>query len=491
VTMPRLKIATLLLGMAFLALMGIRQFKYGGWRWASPGFTLSEQASLGDRDTWMHILQKGGKVGHAHSFRRTSAKGYTIGEEVYMRLTALGTLQEVQMTTRANLAADYSLMDFEFVLASGGFRFQSQGRVAGRTLMVEIKTPESERALSIPLSAPLHLPAGILDAALAAQLPPGESLALALFDPATLGNAPATITNKGPETIIIAGREHLTRHYTIVFKGATQHAWMDDRGNLWRQEGLLGLVLEQTTREAALGMDVATAAGDIIQDVAIPAGHNLADPASLPDLAVEISGIDTPAEILHGGRQQYAGGRLTIIKERIPEAASRKRPRGTARTHGEFLQSTPFIQADHPRIKAVVARVTARHDPALIKVQKLMAWIAEHIKQRPVLSLPSALSVLEQGVGDCNEHAVLLAALGRAAGIPAQVEAGLVYQNGRFYYHAWNRIFLGEWITADAIFNQLPADVTHIRLARGADNLYFDLMGMIGKVRVSIVPPTD
>ena len=81
---------------------------------------------------------------------------------------------------------------------------------------------------------------------------------------------------------------------------------------------------------------------------------------------------------------------------------------------------------------------------------------------------------------------VLIAALARAAGIPAQVEAGLVYQNGRFYYHAWNVLYLGAWITADSVMGQLPADVTHIRFVRGAES-QIDLMGIIGKVRIEIL----
>jgi transglutaminase-like putative cysteine protease len=89
-------------------------------------------------------------------------------------------------------------------------------------------------------------------------------------------------------------------------------------------------------------------------------------------------------------------------------------------------------------------------------------------------------------VGDCNEHAVLLAALARASGIPAQVEAGLVYQEGRFYYHAWNVLYLGTWITADAVMDQLPADVTHIRFVRGTER-QIDLVQMIGRVKLEIL----
>jgi len=103
-----------------------------------------------------------------------------------------------------------------------------------------------------------------------------------------------------------------------------------------------------------------------------------------------------------------------------------------------------------------------------------------------VLSLPDALSTLEHRMGDCNEHAVLLAALARAAGVPARVEAGLVYARGRFYYHAWNLLFVGRWITADAVFGQMPADVTHLRFVTGSAQQQLDLLGVIGKLTIEV-----
>ena len=126
----------------------------------------------------------------------------------------------------------------------------------------------------------------------------------------------------------------------------------------------------------------------------------------------------------------------------------------------------------------------------LEKARKMMAWIEKNIEKRPVLSLPDALSTLENRIGDCNEHAVLFAAMARAAYIPAKVEAGVVYLNGRFFYHAWNLVDLGrsQWITADALFNQIPADVTHIRLTSGAQEDQLNIMGLIGKLGITLYP---
>ena len=106
-----------------------------------------------------------------------------------------------------------------------------------------------------------------------------------------------------------------------------------------------------------------------------------------------------------------------------------------------------------------------------------------------MLSVSNAVETLKNRAGDCTEHSVLTAALARAAGIPALVEAGLVYQRGKFYYHAWNAFWLpawGGWVTGDAALNQFPADVTHLRLVRGEAEKQLDLMGVVGSIKLEI-----
>jgi len=80
-----------------------------------------------------------------------------------------------------------------------------------------------------------------------------------------------------------------------------------------------------------------------------------------------------------------------------------------------------------------------------------------------------------------------MAALARASGIPVKVEAGLVYLKGRFYYHAWNSVYLDRWITVDSLFGQIPADATHLRLVSGNQKQQLDLMNVIGKIRLNII----
>jgi transglutaminase-like putative cysteine protease len=82
---------------------------------------------------------------------------------------------------------------------------------------------------------------------------------------------------------------------------------------------------------------------------------------------------------------------------------------------------------------------------------------------------------------------MLFCALARAAGIPTRIEAGLVYMNGRFYYHAWNAVMLNDWITVDSLMNQFPADVTHIRLVTGEFSEQTGLIAGMGTLGLEII----
>jgi hypothetical protein len=50
---------------------------------------------------------------------------------------------------------------------------------------------------------------------------------------------------------------------------------------------------------------------------------------------------------------------------------------------------------------------------------------------------------------------------------------------------------LGRWITVDAVFNQIPADVSHIRFVTGSPSRQLDLMGIIGNIKLRVLHPPE
>ena len=75
-----------------------------------------------------------------------------------------------------------------------------------------------------------------------------------------------------------------------------------------------------------------------------------------------------------------------------------------------------------------------------------------------------------------------------AAGIPTVVLAGLVYQAGRFWWHAWNASYVdGRWVPVDPIAGQFPADAGHIVLKIAEIERQSELLSVVGKLKIEVL----
>ena len=449
--------------------------------------SLSSVAYVADRNTWRNVYQNKQKIGVSHSTFMRTENGYQLQETLYLRINTMGLVQDISLNTNGKLYPDFSLSTFDFEISSGRFRFSATGSVSGETLTVITHAAGSAREFTVKLDQKIFLTAGIIDAVMASNLAPQQVLAFEVFDPATMSQVPVNIELIGLEEISVMGKVQQTKKISLNFKGIAQFAWVSADGEILKEQGLLGISLEKTTREQALSGLPIQASQDLTQIASVPTNITIENAQTLEKLRLKVSGISFDNVSLDGGRQTFHEHILTITRETLPDELVGPLGDHDLKSRAEFLKPSAFIQSDHPDIQKLARKITSASNSPLLKAKKLMRWIQENIEKRPVLSLPDALSTLKNRVGDCNEHAMLLAALTRAAGIPSKIETGLVYLNGRFYYHAWNSLFLGRWITADSLFGQLPTDVTHIRFSSGAHNLGLDMMTIIGKVNLQVI----
>ena len=472
---------------AFLTLLAVRLDLFNSL--LSPRGIPSGVASeaVEERDGWMNIYQKDGKIGYSHRRLSKTPQGYTVEETVFMRINTMGMVQNIHVETSGQLFEDFSLQAIQFRIRSGRFSFSAQGTVDSGVLALRTESAGSNRSFKIRLPNKPYLAAGLLDALYATDLKPGDFFSFDIFDPVTMGPQPVKVSVIGPEDVYVMGSVRSAMKIMLNFKGANQFAWLDPEGDVLQEKGLLGMRLEKTSRRQALTDIGSGPIGDLTDVASVASNVVLDQPASLEKMTITVSGIDLEQVNLDGGRQLRKENRVTIVKEDLDQLAPELDAKKMALLEQIFLQPSPFIQSDHKKIRELVDSVlddTRRHP--LQRAKRLVEWVYNNIDKRPVLSLPDALSTLENREGDCNEHAVLMAAMARAAGIPARVETGLVYLNGRFYYHAWNLLYLGKWVTADAVYNQLPADVTHIRFTSGSRQ-QSDLMGVLGRVQIEVI----
>jgi hypothetical protein len=463
----------LLFSAMFLTLISIRL----GW-FDKQAIEIKPVAKpLQAQEIWMNIFHQNQKIGYSHRIIQPDNELYTLSERTYLQLNTLGTVHNLHIQTEAILANDLSLDQFSFQLKSDPFAFQVQGMREDKHLKLTLDGSETK----IPLKEKIYLPTALMDAAYALNLQPGESQKLKLFDPSTMGMRTVTLFYDGQDTLEIMGEKVLCNMYSMDLMGIVSKAWIDLSGQIVQEKGVMGMMLRKTSRENAFKNLANIKHKDLSEWVSVGSNVLLDNPEQLNEITYHIQG-EFNKKSLDGGRQFRSGlAYLTIKKEHIPI------PPFSKNLMEKYCQPTMFIPSDNPMILAQLQKITRKADPWLVKIKKIMVWMNANIMKRPVLSVPNAIETLKHKRGDCNEHAVLAASFFRAAGIPTQISAGLVYLKGRFYYHAWNEVYLNQWITLDVIMNQFPADVTHIRLVKGAPDAQMALLGMIGNIKIRII----
>ncbi len=402
----------------------------------------------------------------------------------------MGLIQDVDLKTHGTLHADFSLAEFAFEVSSGRFSFSAEGSISDTVLALTTESAGSKQTVKLNLNDKIYFTSGIVQAASSSDLKPGDRLVLNVFDPISMGREPIHLEILDQEKIEILGQPTKATKISLKYKGVTQLAWINEAGEILKEQGMLGITHEKTTRkDALLGLSIQPSQ-DLTKIASIPSNIAIADPEALTRLIAEIDGVKDKELYLHGGRQIYQAPVLTIEKENIRDIQGSVNTDKLSAEQAVFLRPGPFIESEHPVIKKLAGDITSNTNNELEKARKIVSWMQNHIKKRPVLSLPDALATLENRVGDCNEHAVLFAALARAGGIPTKIEAGVVYLKQRFYYHAWNAVYIGGWITLDALFDQIPADVTHIRLTSGDPKDQMNILGLIGTIKIHILDGT-
>ncbi|MBW2004245.1 MAG: transglutaminase domain-containing protein [Deltaproteobacteria bacterium] len=263
--------------------------------------------------------------------------------------------------------------------------------------------------------------------------------------------------------------------------------WIDEKGASLKEKGFMGFTLVRSSpTKAPLGLDRSKRI-DFYELSAIKVAQRLTNPRELSYLKVLFDQTPLPMSV-NGPRQSLTGRVLTVTKETPPFTASYTVPyEGQEDSLLYSLRPEMLIQSDDPKIISLARQIVKETTDPFLAAQMIMEWVFENLEKMPVVSIPNAKEILAYKKGDCNEHATILTALLRAIGIPARIVVGLVYKDGKFYYHAWNEAYINRWVSMDAILNQMPVDATHIKLIEGGIEKQVQIAGMIGNLTFSIL----
>jgi hypothetical protein len=442
------------------------------------------QDTIRAREEWAGIYLDGGKIGHVHSTIERIEEGYRLTEAMHLDMTVMEVPQKVVTTINAVTDRNLVLSIFSFQLRSGVISFSAYGTVQGTTVTMWVQTAGTRRKKVLELDAPPVLANSIKYYLLQQGLEPGATYTRAFFDPLSMSRRSMTLQVEGLQELAVQGAAETCWKVRIHFSGVTTHAWINAQGETLREESAMGLVMVREDRDTAVQGETGQRT-DIVRATSIEPDRRFSKDG-LSMLAVRLRHADLQGFTLDGGRQTQQDDVVTVRLETLTDRHTYRLPFGGEGFDG-YLAPTPFIQSDHADIRALAQRICSDTQDALPCVARLTGWVYANIGKQPTMSLPSALEVLATRQGDCNEHAVLLAALCRAMGIPARLSAGLVYMNGRFYYHAWNEVYLHAWVSVDATLDQLPADVTHIKFIDGDFQEQIAILRLVGELGIDVL----
>ena len=144
---------------------------------------------------------------------------------------------------------------------------------------------------------------------------------------------------------------------------------------------------------------------------------------------------------------------------------------GDAATAGApetWLRPERFIESDDAEIVAL-AGILQQPQPRAT-VERIYDWVSHNLSYAGYLAddLGASHALLHRN-GDCTEYAYLVAALARAAGIPARMVGGYVEAQDRVLrsidYHNWAEVLIdGRWEIVDAQRGRLfPPGPSYLR----------------------------
>ena len=451
-------------------------------------------------DSWMKISFQGRPIGYSHTAIDTDERAiestYLVNNKTVLRLNVMGEVQKVSITSEAALDALYQLQRFYFAMSSGRYLVKVDGRRTGeRAFATRMVTPagSSSAKVDIPDDAVIYSP--FLEMSLG-RLRPGQQLRVRTLDPASLTTSEVLVEATAREKVTVLGAEREATVLLMNFQGMETRAWIDSDGQVLRQVTPFGWTMEACTADEAmaLNLDQGGADVDMLRAMAVPVKGEIADPRGARELRLRFTGAPVPTNELATDRQTVEaadrhGVTLTVRAGRMP-------PRGTAigvvpPEAERYRGATMFVQSDHPEIQREAARITRDATDSASAARAIHDWVYRAVQKKPTVSLPSALDVLHRMEGDCNEHTYLYVALARAAGLPAKVRVGLLYNEGAFYYHAWPAVFVGRWIEVDPTLGQQEVDATHVGILDGELEDQLRLLGLFGNLSAEVLPARD
>jgi len=474
------------------------------------------------REWWEAIYAYGTKIGWAHTqmFEREEdgRQLIEICNQSRLSVDRSGQRITIEIVTATVETAGGELQRFHTEMRSGGSRTETSGHLSEGQLVVETTTSGKTTTQSVPW------PAGTLgfsateQSLSASPLLPSQRRELRALMPAT--NEIVTINLEAAEKYesrpLLDHAEDLlciASTITLPMHGAgdrppviSSQLWTNRDGQVLKTAmAALNQETFRAPREIALA-ETGPRRLDLVFDNSVPIATALADPHATRRIRYRVHlASDDPAKVFcSGGVQQVTSldphtAEITVRQFDSPgatESAGAAEQTRRLATEDDRAPNNLIQSDDEEVVRLAKSVVPDETDPT-----KLALALEGYVKELVTLknftqAFDTAAEVAQNREGDCTEHAVLLAGLARARGIPARVAIGLVYSPATqsFVYHMWDELWTGQrWMPLDATLGRGGIGAAHLKLTdsnlagAAAYSCFLPVAQVIGQLKIEIL----
>ncbi|MFH0944582.1 MAG: transglutaminase-like domain-containing protein [Planctomycetota bacterium] len=443
-------------------------------------------AALG-QESWHLLLLNGQEAGYVHTVVKeldTDPPTCETSQETLFRMKRIGTKIEIAETTTTMESAAGQIVSLKKASQMSNSETLYEGVVQGDELRFTACAGDKPIPSSIDWPEDMPGPREQERRLARTGFEPGASISMSQFD-FTLGDPfESTQTVQGDEDVELPGGvRRLHKILTIPDLAGMPEttSWVDDDGSMVKSStSMMGLQIETVLSDAKtvdrlVGQED-TAVAEVFMQSTITANIRLPRPRSLSSILsrVRLKQQDKDLPDLNDERQtilerdpDQKQALLRISVQLPPADRKQKRPlEDPDQGLLEYLQPNALLQSDNPLLVKLALDAVRDETDAWTAAKKLERVVYETIDKKSMdVAFASALEVCQTKQGDCSEHAVLLAALLRSAGIPSRIAMGVVYVGGIFGGHAWTEASIdGRWYALDATIGRGGVDPTHVRM---------------------------
>ncbi len=425
------------------------------------------------KEDWSILRMAGGNVGYVHTAVRKNAGAsgaeFETSVDLIMTMKRLGSSISITSSQTTVEAENGRLIRIRATMKFSAQETLTEATFENGKARVATTSMGSTRESVVDCPPDAVGPYRVERLTTEKGLKPGTEFEVKTFMAEVLSAATVHVVVVGPEETELFGGEKQTLvkvEMTPDVLPVKTSAWISPDGTTQKTlTPMMGLAIEsfRTTKEKALAASegAETLSPDVFEKTLIRSTSLIPHPRTLDSALLRISprtaGAALPA--LTDERQiiekREAEGSILLRVSRLvpPSGKTGKRPLAKVPPEiADCLAPSSMVQSDDPMIVSIANEVIGGETDAWKAAQTLERWVEKNLFKKSMdVGFASAAEVCRNREGDCSEHSVLLAALCRAAGIPARSVMGVEYLAGIWGGHAWDEVWIeGRWYPLDA-----------------------------------------